>query len=296
VPQELELLGDLPCGQRAPRGALLQAGRDHRFQLGRQRGLQELRLPVQHRVAHLDGARSLERAAPGKHLEEHGAEHEQVGAPGHGLRAKLLGRHVASGPDDAPRAALFPVGARLGDGLAVRLFDELREPEVEDLRPAILVDKDVLRLQIAVDDAQIVGRLKPARDLGADVQRLRERHGACAKQLSQRRSAEQLGDQERLPVLLAHVVDGDDVRMRESAHRERLLAKAGERVGRGRGRGADLERYLTLELAIVRREDPAHAALADLAEHHIAACEDALGLGIFSAGNRAPHWPTAYRS
>ena len=50
--------------------------------------------------------------------------------------------------------------------------DQLGQAEVGDLHPALLVQQDVLRLDVAVDDAVVVGVLEGLADLRHDGQGL----------------------------------------------------------------------------------------------------------------------------
>jgi hypothetical protein len=90
-----------------------------------------------------------ERAHAGEALEEHAAEHEQVG-PGIDLLpgASLLGRHVARRAHQDP-ARGHPAQAA-----------EPRDAEVEDLDPAHIPfgEEEVTGLEIAVDDPALVRR------------------------------------------------------------------------------------------------------------------------------------------
>ena len=69
------------------------------------------------------------------------------------LRAgRLFGRHVAGGAQDRAGARLVRVGLHL-----------LGQAEVGDLGLIVLVEQDVGRLQIAMDDAACVGVMDGAR-------------------------------------------------------------------------------------------------------------------------------------
>jgi hypothetical protein len=87
------------------------------------------------------------------------------------------------------------------------------QAEIQDLHAAIARDEDILRLQIAVDDAVLVRRRQAEGDLlRAFGSRFRlERAGLQA--LAQRPAFEQLRDQVRQAVVRADVVYGEDVGM-----------------------------------------------------------------------------------
>ena len=62
------------------------------------------------------------------------------------------------------------------------LAHQLRQAEVGDLHPALLVEQDVLRLDVAVDDAVVVGVLQGLADLRHDGQGLARRELAGVQQ------------------------------------------------------------------------------------------------------------------
>src|SRR5581483_9972238 len=102
----------------------------------------------------------------------------------------------------------------------------LRQTEVEDLQPAALRQKDVLRLQIAMDDSAIVRGGHAARDGGGVLDRAARRERAARDALAKRLAFEQLQhDVERIAGR-AEVVHGDEVRMIEEAEGARLLLES----------------------------------------------------------------------
>ena len=103
----------------------------------------------------LGGGLALERAAAGQHLVEHDAEREQVGAAVDGLAADLLGRHVA---DRAEHSSWIGRDDRLG---RAALAHRLGQTEIENLHLPVTREKQVLGLQIAVDDAFAVRGERP---------------------------------------------------------------------------------------------------------------------------------------
>ena len=78
-------------------------------------------------------------------------------------------------------------------------------------------DEEVLGLEIAMHDALLVRRRQAARDLHARSRSLCAAGAAAPRKWSRRRLAfEQLGDQIGRAVLLADVIDGENVGMVEA--------------------------------------------------------------------------------
>ena len=121
-----------------------------------------------------------QRQFAGEHFVEHHAQRVDVRAVVHvcGL-LDLLRRHVVR------RAHDLPVAGERGVAAASRPED-LGDAEVGDLHPALLVEQDVLRLDVAVDDAFVVRELERLADLRDDRQRL-ARAQACPRCSSCRR-------------------------------------------------------------------------------------------------------------
>ena len=117
------------------------------------------RVALQHLHHGVHRRLGLEGRPAGQALVEDGAEAVNVGGGAQLLDAPggLLGGHVARRAEDG-------AGARL---LAV-VVQPLGQAEVGDVRLVVLVDEDVRRLQIAVQDAVLVGVVDGAGD-GLDV-------------------------------------------------------------------------------------------------------------------------------
>ena len=88
----------------------------------------------------------IERRPPSQQLVEHYAQREDVAAmvDARTLRSDLLGAHVQVGADEL-------TALRQGRGVL-----DARQPEVPQLRPTLGREQDVLRLDVAVDDAGLV--------------------------------------------------------------------------------------------------------------------------------------------
>ena len=133
----------------------------------------------------------------------------------------LLRRHVVRRAHH-----VLPARQRLVLGAGAQ---HLGDAKVGDLHPALLVQQDVLRLDVAVDDALLVGELQRLADLRHDDQRLLGASLPALQQLPQGHAVHELHQQVGIAARLAEVIDGDDVRMVEPGQRPRL---AGEALGK----------------------------------------------------------------
>ena len=116
---------------------------------------------------------------------------------------ELFGRHVG----DVPR--LDPVAGQVGAG-------QLGDAEVDDLGLAARRDHDVGRLDVAVDDAGVVGSGEPACDLRAEGDDALDRQRPALDVLLERLALVAGHDDEHPAVDgLVDVVDGADVRVVE---------------------------------------------------------------------------------
>ena len=140
----------------------------------------------------------------------------------------------------------------------------LGETEVEDLHAPFARDEDVLRLQVAMDDALVVRRGEAARDLGRVVDRLARRQRRAVDPRAERLAFEQLGDDVGSAVVAADVVDREDVRMIEHPGRARFLLEASKPIGIVSERaGEDFDRDVAREARVLRPIDLAHPAGTD---------------------------------
>ncbi len=136
-------------------------------------------MDVEHR--RVERRLALERQATGQQLVEQDAARVEVAPRVDVLEVALLGRHVRRRADERP--GLRQARLRIGVALDLLLLgdevgrDELGDPEVEDLHPFDFAafgrrhDHDVLGLQIAVDDAEVVGDLERVAHFGEDPRR-----------------------------------------------------------------------------------------------------------------------------
>ena len=104
----------------------------------------------------VDGARRLEREPSSQHPVEDDPERVHVARRRDGLSGRLLRRHVRGCADQR---------ARLGERVGAR---DPGDSEVRDPGAAFLVEDDVRRLQIAVDEAVLMRMGEARGDLGRD--------------------------------------------------------------------------------------------------------------------------------
>ena len=213
------------------------------------------RLLLQVGVDHGDIGCPSERERPGEGLEQQTPEGINVGATVDLVAPNLLGCDVIDGAHQLA-VGRAPVGDTLGKS-------EVREVGV--LASALLVEKHVRRLDVAVDKASRVRRVERIRDLRGDGEcpsRL-ERSLASKQRLEVRPFDVAHGDEE--PSLrLACLVDRHDVGMVEAGRDPRLaLEPIPENLILCIAVGEDLERDVPVEPLVTGAVDLTHPTPAD---------------------------------
>jgi hypothetical protein len=113
-------------------------------------------------------------------------------------------------------------------------FDQLGQAEVEDVRIAGIVDEDVARLEISVDDGADVRGLNRGGDALDEAHRVADGHGSGADGLVEAVAADEIHDVVEVaggrgPA----VVDGDDAWVAEVGEQADLAGEAGLLLGIG---------------------------------------------------------------
>jgi len=153
------------------------------------------------------------------------------------------------------RAGPFRAGPRLHAS---------RQAEVGHVRLTVCVDQDVGRLEVAVDDAALVRVVDGAGDGEQQPHRGPRVPGQAAHVRTQTRPLDQLHAEVRQPVLLARLVERDDVRVIQLRRRLGLGAEAAQLCGRGERPGQDhLEGDDPVEPDVPCPEHDPHAAAAE---------------------------------
>ena len=148
-----------------------------------------------------------EGAAGGEHLVEDAAKTEDVGASVSSLTPSLLRRHVGRRTENNTGAGLE--GERSITGGVRR--GKTSQTEIKDLYLAIRTNKNVVRLNVPVNDTLFVGSAKATSDLGGNLDRLALRKWAGLEALAQGFSFQQFGDDEGEIVVVADVENGQNV-------------------------------------------------------------------------------------
>ena len=133
-------------------------------------GPQRRRLLMENRGPN-DGTVSRKRRTAGRHFVQHQPEREEVRSRVDLFAAQLLRRHVGQRADNAARVGQKRSGLELRRRRVSRRNARvgLDEAEVENLR-SVRGQQDVGGLDIAVDDAGGMSRLKGVGEGGADVE------------------------------------------------------------------------------------------------------------------------------
>jgi putative endopeptidase len=186
------------------------------------------------------------------------------------VAARLLGRHVRRGAEQHVRT-----GEVRGDRRRLRaqrrrrrpggrVFERLGEAEVEDLDVAVRRELHVRGLEVAVDDAALVGVLERLRDLQRDRQRFGDRDRSVREPLREILALDQLHREEAHAVGGVETVDRSDVRMVQRREQTGLALEAGEALGvRGEQVGQDLDRDVAAQRGVGGAPHHAHPAFAE---------------------------------
>ena len=115
----------------------------------------------------------------------------------------------------------------------VRAFGDAGNAEVENLQPAMLIDHEVGRLDVPMNDAGFVRVLQTGAQLHHQPELLRDRHRLAALDLlGQGLAPDVLHHDERRALELAGVVDVDDVGMVQRGERPGLTGKPLAQIAR----------------------------------------------------------------
>ena len=161
-----------------------------------------------------DGRLAVIGRAAREHLIHDDAEGIEIGPVVHPRALGLLRRDIVHGAERLARQRALCRG-------------DARDAEVGDLDAAVLQDHDIVRLDIAMDNAAAVGVLERLGDLHGEMQRLAPVEAALLLQILLERDAlDQLHDDIVHVAGAGHVVNADDIRVRQHGDGLRLRMEA----------------------------------------------------------------------
>src|ERR687883_1639106 len=151
-------------------------------------------MDVTHWGVNLYRAPAVEGRAASDALVEQSAEGEEVASGIDGRARRLLRREIERCTDHRATAR-----ARRDHGLRVRvcrlgllLVDLFSQPEVQDLDLVAMIQHDVRRLDVAMDNALLVRFRERGGDVPDDLDGAREREAAFVQQVAKAGSVDQL--------------------------------------------------------------------------------------------------------
>ena len=221
-------------------------------------------------VGHGDRRFPGEGRHAGDHLVEDAARRVQVRAGIHGLAAGLLRAQVLGGAENGGG------GGEAGCGIA----DGAGDAEVHHLHRTVAGDHDVRRLDVAVDDALLVGKIQGSAHICHHAEGPVDLHRAVHfDDVTQGVTLDDFHDDVRQRTLgrgfFALVVDRDDRRMIEG---RRVLGFASEPLVEGLVPGKlgphDLDGHVTTEDRVTAPVDFRHAAVSEGVAEFVASGED----------------------
>ncbi|MCI0681723.1 MAG: hypothetical protein L0Y71_06440 [Gemmataceae bacterium] len=225
------------------------------------------RIAVEHLQDRFQFGFGAERRPAGQQLVEDGAQPVHVHRRGQRFfRARLLRRQVARRADDGARAR-FQATA-----IGAAAIDAPGQPEVGNVRLAPGIEQDVARLEVAVEDAVLMGVMDRPRHLGQQRDRGLRVSDKLRRAPRQADAVDQLHAEVVLPFVFTDFIDRHNVRVVEIGRRFRLAMKPFDVGVAGQVAGEDhLQRNDAVETGLSSFVDHPHAAAGDLFEQFVVA-------------------------
>ncbi|HUI77606.1 MAG TPA: hypothetical protein VLY24_06805 [Bryobacteraceae bacterium] len=244
---------------------------DDRFELRRKLGVEaEWRsgIIVKDGVEQERGGGAVKWQSAGGHFVEHGTEGEDIAAPIEFLAPRLFRRHIGNGADGGAGAGKVVDARSLGDlrvGKAGAAGGHFGEAEIEDLGVAALADENVGGLNVAVNNALVVGGIERVGDFDGQGKKFVEFHRLAADAVLQGHAIEVLHGDEGPAFMFANVVNGADVGVVQGGSGLSFALKPGQRIAiAGDLFGQELQGHEAAQAGVFGFVDNAHSAAAQL--------------------------------
>jgi len=138
------------------------------------------------------------------------------------------------------------------------------QAEVEDFQSSIVVEEQIFRLDISMNNSFAVGGLQPLRNLSCIPERVVHSDRPPGNAIGQWLAFDQLHDEELLPVMFLKAEQGGDVGVAECGQELGFALEACETLGiPGHVLRQHLDRHVAVETLVVSPKHLAHAARAD---------------------------------
>src|SRR5262245_14665795 len=209
---------------------------------------------------HLETSCAFERTPAREQLKENDAERKNIAARVERFSGGLLRRHIRDAADKKSR----PRASRRKRRVVVfRGLRQLGQTEVGEFGVAVFGDKDIGRLDVAMQDADIVSGGQSVRDADEQLHDLPPAASLRIGPVAQRAAIDEFRDEILLTLKFAHVVDRKDMRMVEKGRHLRLTLKPAARARVRQFSGKKLDRHRPVELGVACTIHLAHAALTE---------------------------------
>src|SRR5215216_4829320 len=205
------------------------------------------------------------------HLKQNESKREDVASLVQAFAGDLLWRHILQGARCGAESGLNPRRGFIRRTVGWRL-EPLSDTEIQNLCVTVCLDHDVLRLDIAMNDACCVCDAQSSRYLRCESHCCAPSKRPLRKLMTQGLSFDEFSDNEVKLTVLADFINRDDVRVFECRNSVSFLLEASHALRvTGKLTREDLDGHVALELLVGRTPNFTHSALTKSLMNSIAA-------------------------